>query len=215
MDKTESLRALQQGAATLGVELDNIAAEKLLRLRDELLRWNRKVNLTAISDPDDILDRHFLDSMAVLADVTGGCELLDLGSGAGFPGLPMKLVRPAIQLTLVDSSEKKAAFLKHAVAVLGLNHGVKVICARARGEPDREGIHRASVVVSRAVARLDKWVDLGRPYLRPGGKLLAMLSEGTSEDEIEETARSNQMSVATRTYRLPISGALRRISTFQ
>src|SRR5688572_25375968 len=116
---------------------------------NELLEWNAKVNLTAITEHAEVLEKHFLDSLAVLPEVEGAASLLDLGAGAGFPGLPLKIARPALAMTLVDAVGKKVGFLKATIAALGLKEA-RGLHARAEGHPEKEGIPRAELLIARA-----------------------------------------------------------------
>ncbi len=175
MDKPEFLRRLRLGAASLGVQVPLESEEALFWLGSELLRWNAKVNLTAIVDPIDVLDKHILDSLAVGVLLSPDARsLLDVGTGAGFPGLPLALLHPDVEVWLVDSVAKKVGFLKHAVANLGLAPRVRALQLTVQGEPLKEGLPPMDAVVSRAFRDVSGWAALGEAYLRPGGQLLAM-----------------------------------------
>src|SRR5438105_127511 len=104
-------RRLVDGARSLGVELAPVAAEKLERYLELLLTWNRKINLTAITEPTEIVDRHFLDSLAVLPALGPAATLVDVGAGAGFPGAVLAIARPELRIACVESIRKKVAFL--------------------------------------------------------------------------------------------------------
>ncbi len=108
-----------RGAAALGIPLTGTQTDQLLQLSAELLRWNRAYNLTAIKDPADILTHHLLDSLAAQPDLAG-TSIADVGTGAGFPGLPLAIVNPQRQFTLVDAVDKKLRFVDHAARELGL-----------------------------------------------------------------------------------------------
>lgn len=154
----------------------------------ELLAWNAHTNLTAITAPEEVYVRHFLDSLA-LARHWGAApgSLVDLGTGAGFPGLPLKILRPELDLLLVDSVGKKTAFLSHVVEQLGLS-GVRVITGRAEAlgrNPREREAH--DVVTARAVADLRVLAEYGLPLLRVGGRLLA--PKGFAAQEEAQAAR--------------------------
>ena len=179
MDKPEFLERLRSGAASLGVQFPLESEEALFWLGSELLRWNEKVNLTAIVDPIEVLDKHILDSLGVAPSLPPGVQkLLDVGTGAGFPGLPLALVRPDLEVWLVDSVAKKVGFVKHAVAELGLAPRVRALHATLQGAPVREGIPAVDVAISRALRDVPAWGALGAAYLRPDGLLVAMAGGG-------------------------------------
>lgn len=168
-------------AAAWGLHLTPTQLAQFRLYAAELAAWNAHTNLTAITERDGVYVRHFLDSLA-LARHWGEApdSLVDLGSGAGFPGLPLKLLRPEIALAVVDSVGKKTAFLLHLVARLGLE-GVRVITGRAeelgRDLHERE---RYAVVTARAVADLRVLAEYGLPLLRLGGRLLAPKGVGAA-----------------------------------
>jgi 16S rRNA (guanine527-N7)-methyltransferase len=165
---------LAETAAAWGLPLSDEQVAQFVTYADELRRWNTHTNLTRITEPGQIVVRHFLDALAC-AQHWGEAprSLADLGSGAGFPGLPLKLLRPTLRLTLVESVGKKAAFLRHIVERLGLTE-VHVLQARAEAV-GRDPAHRATydVVTARAVAELRVLAEYGLPLLREGGRLLA------------------------------------------
>jgi 16S rRNA (guanine527-N7)-methyltransferase len=179
VDKPEFLERLRRGAGSLGVQVPLEAEEGLYWLASELLRWNAKVNLTAIVDPIEVLDKHILDSLSVApALLPGPSRLLDVGTGAGFPGLPLAMVCPELEVWLVDSVAKKVGFVKHAVAALGLATRARTLHATLKGSPRSEGIPEMDVAISRALREVPGWASLGGAYLRPGGQLLAMAGGG-------------------------------------
>jgi len=175
VDKPEFLERLRTGAASLGVQVPLESEEALFWLSSELLRWNAKVNLTAIVDPIEVLDKHILDSLGVAPALAPDVHrLLDVGTGAGFPGLPLALVRPDLEVWLVDAVAKKIGFVKHAIASLGLAPRVRGVHATLNGRPAAEGVPPMDAAVSRALRDVPAWGALGEAYLRPGGQLLAM-----------------------------------------
>ena len=178
-------RALIDGAAALDVALTPLDAERFERYAVELLDWNRRVNLTAITDPLEIVHKHFLDSLALIACCgfqTGG-SIIDVGSGAGFPGLPIALARPDLQVTLLEATRKKCDFLRHLVATLGVGN-VSVVQARAENAA-RDPAHRErhAVAVARAVAEMATLAEYLLPLVRIGGWIVAQKS-GEIEAEV-------------------------------
>lgn len=168
------MERLAETAAAWGLSLGPTQIGQMARYADELRRWNQRVNLTAITDEDAVITRHFLDSLrcALSWGATPG-RLIDIGTGAGFPGLPLKILSPAIHLTLVESVGKKVAFLEHVVGLLGLEH-VTVIAARAEAlgrDPARR--EQYDLATARAVADLRVLAEYCLPLCRVGGRFLA------------------------------------------
>lgn len=165
-----SLRAeLEAGLARLGLALDAPRVEALLAYLDLMAKWNRVYNLTAIADPPRMLSHHLLDSLAVLPHIDAG-RLLDVGSGAGLPGIPLALARPDLQVTLLEASQKKAAFLQQAAIELKLDN-VEAVHARAEDYRPPSPFPR---IISRAFSELADFVRLTAHLLAEGGRWLAM-----------------------------------------
>jgi 16S rRNA (guanine527-N7)-methyltransferase len=213
VDKAEFIQRLRQGARQLGVTLSEAMGEQFFAFGEQLQKWNKKVNLTAITDPEEILEKHFLDSLAPLPTIRGG-TLLDLGTGGGFPGIPMKLARPDLAVTLVDSSVRKVAFLKSAFSTLGIKDGARAIAARAQGDPEQEGIPKAAIVVSRAFQEPRAWIRLAESYVEPGGEVLAMLGP-TGARLLAEVAPQVGRVAQMHPYSLPFSNARRVLAVFR
>ncbi|MDW8322601.1 MAG: 16S rRNA (guanine(527)-N(7))-methyltransferase RsmG [Burkholderiales bacterium] len=170
MSTGQDARALlEQGFAALGLQAQDTAVERLLAYVELLVKWNRVYNLTAIDTPARIVTHHLLDSLAILPHLTA-TRLLDVGSGAGLPGLPLAVMRPQLEVTLLEASQKKAAFLQQAVITLALAN-VQVVCARAE---DWQGPAPFAGIVSRAFSDLEAFVRATRHLLAPGGRWLAM-----------------------------------------
>lgn len=170
---------LREGLTALSLPAAGIPA--LLRYWELLAEKNKVMNLTAITDPDEAARLHFLDSAALLAlaDLRGK-SVIDVGTGAGFPGLPLKILEPSIRLTLLDAQRKRVDFLREVCGELGLED---VECVHSRAEEfARERREDFDVVVSRAVAALPVLAELCLPLVKPGGQFLAMKSVDTSEE---------------------------------
>jgi len=147
--------------------------QQFLLYRQELLEWNTRFNLTAITDPEEILIKHFLDSLSLLLVCNEPrARLLDIGSGAGFPGLVLKIVRPDWQVTLLEATGKKVAFLRHMIEILQLT-AVEAVHGRAE-ELAYKAEYRASfdVVTARAVASLPTLLEYAAPFCRVGGQII-------------------------------------------
>ena len=169
----------QQARTLLGIQLSSRQLNALELYEQELLRWNEHTNLTAIREPEQIRIKHFLDSLTCLMVMrdSAPARIVDVGSGAGFPGLPLKIIYPAMQLTLVKSVGKKADFCRHVIQKLGLE-GVQVVQERAEtlGQMPE---HRQQYdwALARAVAVMNVLVEYLLPLARIGGAALAMKGE--------------------------------------
>jgi 16S rRNA (guanine527-N7)-methyltransferase len=160
---------LDAGLVALGVGADAEQRARLLACVELLARWNRAYNLTAVRDPLDMVPRHLLDSLAVLPWVRQG-PVLDVGTGAGLPGLPLAIMRPELAFTLLDSNAKKLRFVRQAVLDLGLGN---VAVVQARIEAYRPQMNFATMT-ARAVASLAELCRACAPLAAPGGRLLAL-----------------------------------------
>jgi 16S rRNA (guanine527-N7)-methyltransferase len=157
------------GAEQLGIPLSETQATQLLRLLDELDDWNQRMNLTAIRERAQQITKHLLDSLSVHAHLRG-TSIADIGTGAGFPGLPLALALPQMQFTLIDSTAKKLKFVEHAAQTLGLRN-VQTVHTRAEAYRPKE---RFDCVVSRAVGPIETFVKGSGHLCVGGGRLLAM-----------------------------------------
>ncbi|MBP2651239.1 MAG: rsmG [Firmicutes bacterium] len=170
------VEALEDAASQSNIELNSSQIEAFRYYQELLLVWNEKMNLTAITKPADIAVKHIIDSLMCYDQevFTNGCSIIDVGTGAGFPGLPLKIFCPDVQLTLLDSLNKRLVFLQEVVDKLGLKN-VKIIHARAEdGARNKEFRDKYDVAVSRAVARLNVLTELCLPFVRRGGYFVAL-----------------------------------------
>lgn len=140
----------------------------------ELKKWNSKVNLTAIIKDSEIAIKHFIDSLALLPHVSEGDRLLDIGSGAGLPVIPLKIMRPGVPMVSVDAVAKKIHFQRHVIRMLNLQN-MDAVHARVETLPETHGVF--SVITSRAFTRLDRFVSLAAPLLADDGIMIAMKGE--------------------------------------
>lgn len=188
--KDSALDKLRQGAVELGLELSPIQIKQFSDYGDFLLEYNEKVNLTSITDEDEVAVKHFVDCLTAVkaVDLKDGDLVVDVGTGAGFPAIPLLILNPTLNVTLLDSLQKRLVFLEQLLQRLGLNarltHGRAEDVARA--DQERE---RYDLVVSRAVAQLSTLAELCLPFAKVGGRFLAMKGPDMDE-ELRIGARS-------------------------
>ena len=180
---SQMLNALQEGQPQLGLTLDDATAQKLCAFGEAVVEQNKVMNLTAITEPEKVAKLHLLDSLTVLKAIDlKGKKVIDVGCGAGFPGVPLKIACPEMELTLLDSLGKRMKWLETVLPELG----VEAQCLTARAE-EAVATRRESydVATSRAVARLNVLLELTAPYVKVGGYVAAM--KGTAaEEELQE-----------------------------
>lgn len=195
----------QQAAALFDLTLTPEQETQFDTYARELAVWNEQINLTAITDYDTVRVRHFLDSLTILkaVPIAPGTRVLDVGTGAGLPGLALKIAAPQLEVALLEATGKKVAFLQHMIDLLGLE-GVTTVKARAE-DAAHDPAHRAvyDVVVARAVARLPSLLEYLLPFAKIGGVCVAMKGH-TAQTEAADSARA--LSV--------LGGHLRSIETF-
>lgn len=182
---------LQEAFAQAGFTLSDVQADQFERYYAILLDWNQRMNLTAIETAEDVLYKHFLDSVLTLW-VTGdlaGKRLIDVGTGAGFPGVPLKIMTPELDLCLFDSLQKRIHFLEHLCGELGFK-AVRTLHGRAE-EYGQNGAYREAydVATARAVAKLPVLAELCLPFVRVGGQFVA-LKGPELEQELSESQRA-------------------------
>lgn len=161
---------LEDGLAAMGITLDTASTERALAHLQLIAKWNRVHNLTAVREPEQMVVVHLLDSLSLLPHLGAARSVIDVGSGAGFPGIPVAIARPDLRVTLLDSSHKKGTFLEQARTELGLAN-VEVVCERVERFAPEGGF---DVVVSRAFADLADFVAQAKHLMAPGARMLAM-----------------------------------------
>jgi len=161
---------IAEGATAMSLELDDDAVGKLAAYLELVEKWNRVHNLTAVREPSQMVTLHLLDSLSIAPHVATAATLLDVGTGAGLPGIPLAIARPSMRVTLLDSSHKKCAFLQQAKTELSLAN-VEVVCDRVENWKPTQ---RFDVVVSRAFSDLADFVEQAKHLVAPGGRLMAM-----------------------------------------
>jgi 16S rRNA (guanine527-N7)-methyltransferase len=196
-DEQGDLTALVEGAAALGVTLDDAQVAAFARYRDLLLDWNARINLTAITDPAEVLTRHFLDSLTCLLAVPPErrqqpLRLLDVGSGAGFPGLPLAIACPRRRVTLLEATGKKVRFLETVITALGLvnAHAIHGRAEEVAHQPGQRG--RYDLVTARAVASLPTLLEYCAPFAHTGGHIL-MPKKGDLAQELAAGERAAKL----------------------
>lgn len=203
----EMLTALREGLHLLDLELPPEVQEKLCAFGHAVVQQNRVMNLTAITEPDRVARLHLLDSLSVLrAAELRGKRLIDVGCGAGFPGVPLKIACPELELTLLDSLGKRMAWLERTLPALG----VDAHCVNARAEDAvRDCREEFDYAVSRAVARLNILLELTAPFVRVGGAVLAMKGAAAEEELSEAENAISQLGLQVeKTVEFPIDGGV-------
>lgn len=213
--KEENLLKLKTGAAQLGIELTEKQLQRFEIYADFLLQYNQKINLTTVTDEFEIIEKHFLDSLTVLQLVSlrSGMWVIDIGTGAGFPGVPLLILEPGLQLVLLDSLGKRLEFLRQLLEKLDLT--ATMLHARAE-----DGAHlalhreRYDLALARAVAPLPVLLEYCLPYVRSGGRFLALKGPSLTE-ELSDAQNALQL-LGGRAERdcclqLPFSGQDRRL----
>jgi 16S rRNA (guanine527-N7)-methyltransferase len=198
---------LLQSAADIGLELTPDKLEKFLLFADELKKWNKKFNLTAITDDRGLALKHFADSLLLLKVLGDSVNLLDIGSGGGFPSIPIKIVMPQLSVVSVDAVEKKILFQRHIARTLGFDE-FTAVHARCEDLPSQYAGH-FELIVSRAFSDLVSFADLAAPLLSKKGRMIAMKGKGGAEEASDSMSQLLRMGIAVTEIidlRLPVSG---------
>lgn len=181
---------LQAGLERLGVAADGVTLDRLARYHALVTEWNARIDLTAVLEPEEMVDRHYLDSAAPLALdlIPQGARVIDVGTGAGLPGIPLCILRPDLRVTLLDAQRKRVTFLQAAIEALDLP--AQAVHMRAE-DAARDEAHREAydVAVSRAVAATPTLLELTLPFVRVGGRAIAWKGPGL-QAELEQARRA-------------------------
>jgi 16S rRNA (guanine527-N7)-methyltransferase len=206
--------ALENGLAEMGMELSEESLQAFELFAEELKKWNRKVNLTSICKDADIAVKHIIDSLVFAACVKDGDLVLDIGSGAGVPAIPLKIARPAVRVVSVDAVGKKILFQRHVARLLALK-GFEALHARVE-ELHASHAGRFDVITSRAFSSLEMFVALAAPVLKSGGRMIAMKgphADAEFERSGDELCQSGFEISSVDRYSLPMNKGERTLVT--
>ena len=189
MKKEEFKKVLYEKVKKIGIELKEEQLEKFYLYMNILLEWNEKINLTAITNEEEIILKHFVDSLTINKYIEEGKSIIDVGTGAGFPGIPIKILREDLKVTLLDSLNKRINFLNEVIEKLDLKN---IECIHGRAEEfgkNKNYREKYDFATSRAVANMSTLSEYLIPFVKVGGKVLAMKGD-KSEEELEEAKKA-------------------------
>ncbi len=187
MEILEFNNSLIEKANCIGIEISQENAKQFYKYMKLLLEWNEKMNLTAITDPEEIILKHFVDSLTIMPYLSNANTILDVGTGAGFPGLPLKILEDNKEFTLLDSLNKRITFLQNVISELELKN-VQAIHGRAE-EYISQKRESYDIVTSRAVAKLNVLIEYMLPFVKVGGRCICMKSFEI-EGELKEAKKA-------------------------
>ena len=182
MEKEIFFEKMQGKSKDLGVRFSVKQIEQFFEYMNLLIEWNEKMNLTAITEPDEIVLKHFIDSITILKELEDGSKLVDVGTGAGFPGIPLSIMNPTLKITLVDSLNKRLIFLQEVVNKLKLEN-IEIVHARAEefGQ-NKKYREQFDIATSRAVANLSTLSEYLIPLVKIGGKVISMKASDAKQE---------------------------------
>lgn len=182
MEKIEFLRHVKQKAQEIGYNLQEEQLEQFFTYKELLIEWNKKMNLTAIEQEEDIITKHFIDSLSIASYIPDTAKVIDIGTGAGFPGIPLKILKKDLSITLLDSLNKRITFLKEVIRNLSLEN-IQAVHARAEELAHKEEYREQyDIAVSRAVAPMHTLLEYMLPYVKIGGKCICMKGPNLQEE---------------------------------
>ena len=179
MNEQEFINQLKQQ----GIELTALQIEQFKKYYELLVEWNQKMNLTAITDENDIILKHFIDSLSIIKYLKDNKSIIDIGSGAGFPGIPIKILEKDIEMTLMDSLNKRVIFLNEVIEKLKLQN---IVAIHSRAEDLARDVNyreKYDIAVSRAVANLSTLSEYMLPFVKVGGKCICMKGANIEEEK--------------------------------
>ena len=182
MEKIEFLRHVKQKAQEIGYNLQEEQLEQFFTYKELLIEWNKKMNLTAIEQEEDIITKHFIDSLSIASYIPDTTKIIDIGTGAGFPGIPLKILKKDLSITLLDSLNKRITFLEEVIRNLSLEN-IQAVHARAEELAHKEEYREQyDIAVSRAVAPMHTLLEYMLPYVKIGGKCICMKGPNLQEE---------------------------------
>lgn len=182
MEIEEFSKLISSYEKEISIEFSNIQIERFYKYMNLLIEWNEKINLTAITEPKEIIIKHFIDSLTVLKDIKGKNTLVDVGTGAGFPGIPLKIMDEEIKITLLDSLNKRINFLNEVINQLDLKN-IETIHSRVEeAGKNKKYRERFDIATARAVANLATLSEYMLPLVKVGGKSICMKGSEVSEE---------------------------------
>ncbi len=203
-------KLISRGAGELGIETTGPQLENLARHANELLKWNKKINLTRISDPAEMAIKHYVDSLACGPYIPAGADVLDIGTGGGFPGIPVAVVAQPGSLLMIDSVGKKISFLQQALRLMGLEN-VDARHIRAQELKEKSGYGEFfDRVICRALTGVEQIVEMAFPLLKAGGMVVALKGRVVrTEEEFRRLAEKSDEAfggdnIRMVNYRLPV-----------
>lgn len=189
MDKEIFINNMKENLKKLKIAFFVEQLEQFFVYMNLLIEWNKKMNLTAITDPEEIIIKHFIDSITILKNIEDDSKLIDVGTGAGFPGIPLSIMNPTLKITLVDSLNKRLIFLEEVVKELNLKN-VEIIHSRAEDLGQNNNYReKFDYATSRAVANLSTLSEYLIPLTKKGGEIICMKA-GNTIDEINEAKKA-------------------------
>lgn len=202
--KKEFGNKIKEYANEIGIVLNEKQIQKFYQYMELLLEWNEKMNLTAITEPEEVIVKHFIDSLTIAKHIKKDTKLIDVGTGAGFPGIPLKIIREDVEITLLDSLNKRINFLNEVIQQLKLT---KIHAVHSRVEDfakDKKNRENFDYATSRAVANLSTLSEYLIPLVKIGGKAISMKGS-----EVEEEIKQSQRAISL------LGGKIETIETFQ
>jgi len=194
---------LIRGAKKLNIELTSEQIQLFLTYLENLKFWNKRINITGIKDDQRIVINHFLDSISIAPFIIENSKVLDIGSGGGFPGIPLKIIKPSLKVILLDSVQKKVFFMRDVIRKLGLEE-IEAVCGRAEDPSNEVPRDCFDFVVSRAVGEIESLLKLSIPYLRGEGKMILMRGKKGLEEWDQMKSESSRNIKLLRSERLSL-----------